>query len=79
MARLLLFATARQAAGTSSHDIDADTLGDLMEVACLRFGSEFAAVLSGCRVWVNGDDPTGPGQLVTACDEIAVIPPVAGG
>lgn len=78
MATLRLFAAAREAAGRGSDTIDAATVGELLDEACVRYGEGFAAVLATCRVWCNGDEtdrsaPVGPG------DEVAVLPPVSGG
>jgi molybdopterin converting factor small subunit len=75
---LRLFASAREAAGTGRADIDAATVGDVLDEARVRFGEGFAAVLERSRVWRNGDpasldDPVGPD------DEVAVLPPVSGG
>ncbi|HMC39972.1 MAG TPA: MoaD/ThiS family protein [Acidimicrobiales bacterium] len=76
--RLLLFAAAREAAGTRSAEMTGATVGDVLGEARRRFGPAFGAVLDGSRVWVNGQpadpaDPLGPG------DEVAVLPPVSGG
>ncbi|MCU1484745.1 MAG: hypothetical protein JWN67_1491 [Actinomycetia bacterium] len=75
---LRLFASAREAAGTGRADIDAATVGAVLDEARVRFGEGFAAVLERSRVWRNGDpasldDPVGPD------DEVAVLPPVSGG
>ncbi|MDQ1105912.1 MoaD/ThiS family protein [Nocardioides zeae] len=78
MARLLLFATARDAAGTTRDAFDVATLGELMTAARDRYGAPFARVLPGCRVWVNGEDVADDRPLAVG-DEVAVIPPVAGG
>ena len=61
-------------------DIDAPTLGDLLDRAVERFGGGFADVLARSTVWVNGEEP--PGGRATAlgdADEVAVLPPVSGG
>lgn len=78
MARLRLFASAREAAGTDRDVIDAPTVGALLDEAESRYGPAFGAVLPTCRIWCNGDpasraDPVGPE------DEVAVLPPVSGG
>lgn len=78
MARLRLFAAAREAAGTANDEIDASTVAEVLAVASDRYGPDFVAVLGGSRVWCNGepaldDDPVGPD------DEVAVLPPVSGG
>jgi molybdopterin synthase sulfur carrier subunit len=77
---LLLFAAAREAAGTNRVTVDADTLGDLLASARSRFGGEFATVLAGSRVWVDGDEPaSGDATRLGEGAEVAVLPPVSGG
>lgn len=78
MARLRLFAAARDAAGRAADEIDGATVSEVLQGATDRYGERFAAVLTTCRIWVNGepasaDRPVGPG------DEVAVLPPVSGG
>jgi molybdopterin synthase sulfur carrier subunit len=80
MSRLVLFARAREAAGRKSDDIDAETLGELLDRAAVAYGPEFKAVLDNSRVWVNGNEPTdGRNTPVGPGDEVAVLPPVSGG
>jgi sulfur-carrier protein len=78
MATLRLFASAREAAGTGRAIIDGDTVGDILDAAVVMFGTQFADVLTTCRVWINGDeaDRTTPASVN---DEVAVLPPVSGG
>lgn len=78
VAVLRLFASAREAAGTNRAVIVAETVGAVLDEAIRQFGPGFAAVLTVCKVWVNGDpaDRTTP---VRATDEVAVLPPVSGG
>jgi molybdopterin synthase sulfur carrier subunit len=79
-ARLLLFAAAREAAGTPRVELEADTLAGLLEAAGTRFGPGFVRVLDASRVWVNGDEPRdGRATVLTDGDEVAVLPPVSGG
>ena len=78
MPRLRLFAGLREAAHTSELMIEGETVGEVLETASSRFGSQFAAGLATAKVWRNGEevdarDPVGPD------DEIAVLPPVSGG
>jgi MoaD family protein len=81
--RVRLFAAAREAAGRGqdTFDLAAGTrLDALLETACIRYGSVFPDVLSGARVWINGDEPReGPATTLEDDDEIAVLPPVSGG
>lgn len=77
---LRLFAAAREAAGLSSVEIEAATVGDVLEIARERFGAEFSAVLAGSRVWIDGDEPAdGDATPLTDGCEVAVLPPVSGG
>lgn len=78
MAVLRLFAAAREAAGTPHAEIAGATVGEVLDAARTRFGSEFAAVLDRSRIWRNGD-PAEPGDPVGDSDEVAVLPPVSGG
>jgi molybdopterin converting factor small subunit len=58
----------------------APTLAALLAWACAEYGAEFAAVLEGSRVWLNGDEPTAGGDTTLRDgDEVAVLPPVSGG
>jgi molybdopterin converting factor small subunit len=76
--RLLLFASARQAAGARQVDMSAATVGEVLDQARRRFGPAFAAVLDGSRVWLNGE-PSEPSTSLVDGDEVAVLPPVSGG
>lgn len=78
MSVLRLFASAREAAGTGRAEVAGSTVGEVLEEARCLFGEEFAAVLSGCRVWVNGE-PAHEATPVRTDDEVAVLPPVSGG
>lgn len=78
MAVVLLFAQAREAAGTKSAVLDGATVAAVLDAAVAQFGDDFARILPHCRVWLNGD-PADPGDAVKAADEVAVLPPVSGG
>jgi len=60
VATLLLFATARQAAGLSHDVVDGATPADVIGTACARYGPTFQEVLAFSRVWVNGAQPAVP-------------------
>jgi sulfur-carrier protein len=78
MARLRLFASAREAAGTGRDVVDGVTVADVLAEAVNRYGRGFADVLSTARVWVNGE-PADATTIVGDTDEVAVLPPVSGG
>jgi molybdopterin synthase sulfur carrier subunit len=76
--RLLLFASAREAAGTASAEVSAESVDGVLAHARARFGERFGAVLDRSRVWVNGE-PVPLSHLLSEGDEVAVLPPVSGG
>ena len=78
MARLRLFASAREAAGTGRDVVDGATVEQVLVAAVGRYGEGFAAVLPTCRIWVNGEQAE-PATTVADTDEVAVLPPVSGG
>ncbi|MBM3696690.1 MAG: MoaD/ThiS family protein [Actinobacteria bacterium] len=78
MVRVRLFANLREAAGTGSLEIPGDTVEEVVGRATARFGPSFARALRTAQTWVNGER-AGPATPVGDDDEIALIPPVAGG
>ena len=78
MARLRLFAQARECAGTGEAEIKGANVGEVLDQAVERFGPRFAAVLAVSAIWLNGD-PTNKETAVGDTDEVAVLPPVSGG
>jgi molybdopterin converting factor small subunit len=78
MATLRLFASIREAAGTGTADIDAPTVGAVIDAASELYGPGFTALLGTCRIWLNGE-PADRSDVVGAGDEVAVLPPVSGG
>jgi molybdopterin converting factor small subunit len=78
--RLLLFASAREAAERAADEFPPSTLGELLDGARARYGNGFGEILDCARVWLNGDEPAdGAATVLTDGDEVAVIPPVSGG
>ena len=75
---LLLFAAAREAAGTGREQVEGATVGDVLAAARARHGELFASVLASSRVWRNGE-PTADDEPLDPADEVAVLPPVSGG
>lgn len=78
MAVLRLFAAARLPAGTSRAHVPGRTVSEVLDGAVDRYGPEFAEILDGSVVWLNGD-PAAPDDPVGEDDEVAVLPPVSGG
>ena len=75
---LVLFAAAREAAGTGRAEVPGTTVGEVLQQARARYGPAFSEVLARSRVWVNGD-PVDESAVVGPGDEVAVLPPVSGG
>jgi sulfur-carrier protein len=75
---LVLFAAAREAAGTGRDEVPGTTVGEVLQQARVRYGPAFSEVLTRSRVWVNGD-PVDESAEVGPDDEVAVLPPVSGG
>lgn len=78
MARVRLFANLREMAGTSSLEVEAQTVDEVLAALGERYGDEFVAGLGHARVWKNGDEAAGE-EPVGVADEVAIIPPVSGG
>ena len=78
MARLRLFAQARDCAGTSEARIDGVTVGEVLDAAVERYGTRFAAIITFSAIWLNGE-PASRDLPVGDGDEVAVLPPVSGG
>jgi sulfur-carrier protein len=78
VATIRLFASAREAAGTGRDIVPGTTVGEVLDEAASRYGAAFVDVLSGCRIWCNGE-PADVEVEVGDDDEVAVLPPVSGG
>ena len=78
VAKLRLFAQAREAARTGRDEVPGATVGEVIDAAVARYGEAFEALLPQCRIWRNGD-PADPADPVGDDDEVAVLPPVSGG
>jgi sulfur-carrier protein len=78
VATLLLFAAAREAAGTRSLQLPGATVGDVLDAAVAQCGDHLAKVIAHSKVWLDGDE-TDRSAAVTDRSEVAVLPPVSGG
>lgn len=82
MAKLKLFAGLREAAGVREADIEAETVGRLVEAASRLYGPSFSSQVEGATIVVNGAEvnKTLADQIpVGSDDEVALLPPVSGG
>jgi molybdopterin synthase sulfur carrier subunit len=78
MAKLRLFASLREIAGTSRLDVPADTVGEVIAAASEKFGPDFSRGMETARVWLNGEEAS-VSDPVGDDDEVVVLPPVSGG
>ena len=80
MTRVLLFARARELAGTKTAEIDGATVADVLRVAGERYGAEFVELSETCSVVVDGEVVL-PGEFGSRSPgtELAILPPVSGG
>jgi len=82
MARVLLFAALREAAGVSFVDIDAVDVRGLLDAAGEIFGPGFQKAIGFAQVAVNGtlvSHLQGLDTSIGSSDEVALLPPVSGG
>jgi molybdopterin converting factor small subunit len=78
VATVRLFANLRELAGSGRLEVDAGTVGEVLDVLVSEHGAPFQQGLDVARVWRNGD-PAEPEMAVGPDDEVAIIPPVSGG
>ncbi|MFV0428328.1 MAG: MoaD/ThiS family protein [Arachnia sp.] len=79
MIRVRYFAAAADAAGKSSENVDAGTLGDLIDTLTARHDAGFAEVLARCSLLVDGTYRDERGYCLDAAMGVDVLPPFAGG
>lgn len=80
MAAVVMFATARQISGAASCGISGDTVADVLRTASSIYGERFSEVLSYSRIWLNGQPvDRDSDRACNETDELAVLPPIAGG
>jgi len=73
-----LFAALREIAGASVVEVDASTVGDLLDVLGTRYGERFAAIAAAGSVVVDAERADADRSL-TGSEDVAVLPPVSGG
>ncbi|NNN19568.1 MAG: MoaD/ThiS family protein [Acidimicrobiaceae bacterium] len=78
MVTVKFFAGAREAAGESSTQVEADSVQAAIDAVIVAHGDVLARMISISKIWLNGE-PAEPAAPVSSGDEIAVLPPVSGG
>lgn len=79
MATLRLFASIKESAGNCGQlDLEAQTIGELLNLATKKLGANFDEQIQICRIWLNGE-PAELTAAITSNDEVALLPPVSGG
>lgn len=73
-----LFAAAREAAGTSQTQVDAATVGDVLDALTARY-EDLGPVLTRCSVLLDGVRTTDRSVPIPGSGPIDVLPPYAGG
>jgi molybdopterin synthase catalytic subunit len=73
-----LFAALRELAGASRVDLEAPDVGAVLDQLSMRLGPEFDRIMAAGSVVVNGER-SDRGRVVTAEDDVALLPPVSGG
>jgi len=76
--KVRLFAALRDAAGTAEITVQAATLAEVRAQLSERFGPTFTARLERSRAWVGGLD-VALDHALSDGDEVAILPPFAGG
>ncbi len=76
--RVRLFAALREEAGTASAEASGATAGEVVDALSERFGERFAQIAASSSIVVNGARAD-RGTSVIGGDEVAILPPVAGG
>jgi len=78
MVTVRLFAVLREIAGESYVEADGASVEEVVEALCDRFGERFTAVVQRSTV-VVGDEKVSLETPLTGTEEVALLPPVAGG
>lgn len=79
MVTVVMFATARVAAGASTGEFAGNSVRDVLLVAREQYGPQFSSILDHSRVWLNGEAVDDMNATCAPGDELAILPPVAGG
>jgi len=78
MTQVRLFAVLRELAGSSVVAADGDTVEQVVQQLCDRYGERFTAIAERSSVVVAGERSSLDTPL-TGGEEVALLPPVSGG
>ncbi len=78
MARILLLGPARDAAGRRHDELPGRTVGEVLDAAVARYGTDFGAIVRVSQIWLNAE-VVGVDEALGPHDEVVVLPPVSGG
>ncbi len=78
MTQVRLFAVLRELAGSSEVQADGDSVEQVVQQLCDRFGERFTAIAERSSVVVDGERASLDTAL-TGGEEVAILPPVSGG
>ncbi|MEX0991166.1 MAG: MoaD/ThiS family protein [Actinomycetota bacterium] len=78
MTQVRLFAVLRELAGSSEVQADGDTVEQVVQQLCDRFGERFTAIAERSSVVVDGERASLDVELAGG-EEVAILPPVSGG
>jgi len=78
MARVRLFASLREMAGASEVDVGGASVAEVVEALSERFGPKFGEVVRAGSVVVDGERAS-PDHPLSGSEEVALLPPFAGG
>ena len=82
MPKVALLSHLATLTGCAEVEVDAASVGELLDRLKARFGPEFARKIKTCKVLVNGVGVAGLrlGRIpLKPTDEVSLLPPVAGG
>jgi MoaD family protein len=78
VAEVRLFAVLRELADARSVQVEGDSVEQLVQALCDRYGERFTAIVRVSSIVVNGERASLEHRVV-AGDEVAILPPVSGG
>jgi len=73
------FASAAEAAGTATEQVEAGTAGELRAALAARHGAGLERVLARCALLHDGQRLDDPADAVPPGGRVDVLPPFAGG